>query len=105
MPWEMKAQKILCIVAMCNVTIIHANIPLCTSGIQSKVCKVVEKAEDYVAENSPAPLPTYVTVAIQILDIIDVDEDSQTITLQLRVRLQWIDKMLAVNRSKSDLEQ
>lgn len=88
-----------------NIKPTWASIGLCKSGTIAKVCKLVDKLDDYIAENSPAPLPTTVKVDLQILDILDVDQDAQTITLQTKVQLVWIDNMLRVNRSDYDIEK
>lgn len=66
---------------------------------------MINKTGDYIAENSPAPLPTHVKVNIQILDIIDVDEDAQLLTLHLKFLLNWNDLLLNVNRSEIDIDK
>lgn len=88
-----------------TVTPAFAGIGLCNTGIQSKVCKQVEKEDDYVIENAPLPYPTGVKVDVNILDILNVDENEQTMTLYIKVRLYWIDKSLTVNKSENDIQK
>ena len=74
----------------------------CNKSALSKVCFLVEEAEDYVPTNSPEPLPTMVNISIQINDINEVDEDKQALELSLYIILEWQDNRLSVNRSKED---
>lgn len=88
-----------------KITIAIASIELCKIGGQSKVCKNVDKLEDYVLESPPTPFPARVKIDIDRIDVLDVDEDGQTLQVQLKIRLYWIDRRLSVNRTKEEIEK
>lgn len=99
----MKVLSILFLLTFTKASI--ASIDLCNTGIQSKVCKLVETLDDYIAETPPTPFPALVSTVINIIDVIHVDEDEQTVTMQIRVTLSWNEYRLSVNRTQADIEK
>ena len=77
----------------------------CKDSVQSKVCFLVDKIEDYVSTNNPEPFPTLVETFLSIIDVIRVDEDRQTVSVLMKMRLQWHDLRLDVNRTKEHTEK
>ena len=77
----------------------------CKDSPLSKVCFLVDEAEDYVLTNSPSPLPTMIDITIEINGINEVDEEKQAVELSLRIILEWQDSRLSVNRSKEDFDK
>ena len=77
----------------------------CKDSVQSKVCFLVDKIEDYVSTNNPEPFPTLVDTFLSIIDVIRVDEERQTVTLLLKMQLSWYDLRLDVDRSNEDTEK
>lgn len=78
---------------------------LCKSGVQSKVCKNVDKPADYIFTSPPKPNPANVNIDIYLVNVLDIVEDSQIITAQLKIKLTWIDDLLFVNRTQDDIDQ
>ena len=77
----------------------------CKDSVQSKVCFLVDKIEDYVSTNNPEPFPTLVETFLSIIDVIRVDEDRQTVSVLMKMRLHWHDLRLDVNRTKEHTEK
>ena len=78
----------------------------CNKSVDSKVCFLVEEAEDYVPTNSPTPLPTTVGIIIKVDDINEVHEEEQSVELSLRITLFWNDSRLsATQQSKSSIDE
>ena len=81
-----------------------AKILPCKDSIESKVCALVDNANEYIPTNNPEN-PTIVNISVSIDDIMVVDEKHQTVQLLLRTKLYWYDRRLHVNRTKTDQEK
>ena len=95
----MKIQILLMTFCICK------GIAPCKVSVQSKVCFLVDKIEDYVSTNNPEPFPTLVETFLSIIDVIRVDEDRQTVSVLMKMRLSWHDLRLDVNRTKEHTEK
>ena len=77
----------------------------CKQSVESKVCFLVDKLEDYVPTQEGVPIPLLLNSTINVNDIIEVDEEMETITLSLKIILEWYDYRLSVNRSQEHEER
>ena len=87
------------LISLCNAKVLP-----CKDSVESKLCLMVDKVEDYVTTKSPEPIPTFINITLTINDIIDVDEDKKTITLIMKIILEWFDFKLNVKRSLEEQE-
>ena len=76
----------------------------CQDSVESKVCFLVEKQEDYVPTISPKPYPAIVDISFFITDVVQVNDEKQTVTLMMKLFLSWIDTRLSVRKSQNDNE-
>ena len=76
----------------------------CQDSVESKVCFLVEKQEDYISTLSPQPYPTIIDISFYITDVVQVNDESQTVTLMMKMFLSWVDSRLSVRKSKKDNE-
>ena len=74
----------------------HGVLP-CKDSVESKVCFLVDKWEDYVPENDPEPLPVSLNTTFHVQNIIDVDIEKETVTLAMKITLEWYDPRVSVN--------
>lgn len=72
--------------------------------VESIVCFLVEKIEDYISTNTPDPFQR-INISLEVKDIIEVDENRQTITILYKIILEWFDHRLDVKRSEKEIEK
>ena len=72
----------------------------CSEVIQ-ELCTV----QDYIPTINPDPIPAEVNITLIIQEILNVDETQEIVSLSIKTLLEWQDKRLDVNRSKTYIEK
>ena len=72
----------------------------CSEVIQ-ELCAV----QDYIPTFNPDPIPAEVNITLIIQEILNVDETQEIVSLSIKTLLEWQDKRLDVNRSKTYIEK
>ena len=99
MPSKLSWVVFVSLLVACNSVILP-----CNESVESKLCLLVNKVDEYVLTKSPEPNPTLINITITIIDISDVDEVRKTVTLVMKINLEWFDFKLNVKRSKEEKE-
>ena len=71
------------------------------SEVMREICAV----QDYISTINPDPIPTEVNITLIIQEILNVDETQEIVSLSMKALLEWQDKRLDVNRSKTYIEK
>ena len=89
----------ICLLGFCNAIVLP-----CKESVESKLCLLVDKVDEYVTTKSPDPIPTLINSTVTIIDVTEVDEEKKTATLVMKINLEWFDFKLDVKRSKKENE-
>ena len=71
------------------------------SEVMQELCAV----QDYISTINPDPIPTEVNITLIIQQVLNVDETQESVSLSMKALLEWQDKRLDVNRSKTYIEK
>ena len=88
---------VYCQMAICNGAILP-----CKNSVESKLCILADKIDEYVTTKSPEPIPTLINITLTINDIFEVDEEKKSVTLAMKIILEWFDFRLDVKRSNEE---
>ena len=71
----------------------------------NKVIQELCAVQDYIPTINPDPIPAEVNITLIIQEILNVDETQEIVSLSIKALLEWQDKRLDVNRSKTYIEK
>ena len=71
------------------------------SEVMQELCAI----QDYISTINPDPIPTEVNITLIIQQVLNVDEKQEIVSLSMKALLEWQDKRLDVNRSKTYIEK
>ena len=71
------------------------------SEVMQELCAV----QDYISTINPDPIPAEVNITLIIQEVLNVDETQEIVSLSMKALLEWQDKRLDVNRSKTYIEK
>ena len=71
----------------------------------NKVIQELCALQDYIPTINPDPIPAEVNITLIIQEILNVDETQESVSLSMKSLLEWQDKRLDVNRSKTYIEK
>ena len=66
----------------CQLAICNGDILPCKKSVESKLCFLADKTDEYVTTKSPEPIPTLINITLTINDIFEVDEEKKSVTFK-----------------------